>query len=64
MAEYGAFGVGQSSWGPAVYGLVNNEKQALKLKSRVQTFLDEKTSGKVFISKANNGGAHIRLVED
>jgi beta-ribofuranosylaminobenzene 5'-phosphate synthase len=64
MKDHGAFGVGQSSWGPAVYGLVNNEKQALKLKSRVQTFLDEKTSGIVFISKANNRGAHIRLVED
>ena len=31
MAEWGAAGVGQSSWGPAVYGLVGSVDEAAAL---------------------------------
>jgi beta-ribofuranosylaminobenzene 5'-phosphate synthase len=36
MAEWGASGVGQSSWGPAVYGIVVGENVAGRLADRVR----------------------------
>lgn len=61
MKEIGSYGVGQSSWGPALYGVVKQEeaKQAL---SRVKSYLNESVGGQVFVAKANNKGATIRLV--
>ena len=46
MAESGAVGVGQSSWGPAAYGLVQSEEAGAALARRIQTSLGE--SGRVF----------------
>jgi beta-RFAP synthase len=62
MLKLGAYAVGQSSWGPAFYGLVQGEKQAQKLQSFVQSFLDKGVGGKAFYVKANNRGAEIKLV--
>ncbi len=39
MAEWGAPGVGQSSWGPAVYGIVDGEEAGLQLADRVRSVL-------------------------
>src|SRR5262245_24632603 len=39
MAEWGAAGVGQSSWGPAVYGLVEGAERARALAERVTVAL-------------------------
>src|SRR5215210_1158422 len=39
MAEWGAVGVGQSSWGPAAYGLVPSDQAASALAQRVRTRL-------------------------
>jgi beta-ribofuranosylaminobenzene 5'-phosphate synthase len=39
MAEWGASGVGQSSWGPAVYGVVAGEDAGVRLAERVRTAL-------------------------
>ena len=39
MAEWGASGVGQSSWGPAVYGIVDGEQAGLTLAERVRGVL-------------------------
>lgn len=64
MLKLGAYGVGQSSWGPAFYGLTKGEKQAKELQSSVQAFLSEKASGRVFYVRANNKGAYIKLVKD
>jgi beta-ribofuranosylaminobenzene 5'-phosphate synthase len=36
MARWGALGVGQSSWGPAAYGLVNGAEAAGKLAAKVR----------------------------
>lgn len=36
MAKWGAAGVGQSSWGPAAYGLVDSEEAARELAGRVR----------------------------
>jgi beta-RFAP synthase len=64
MLKLGAYGVGQSSWGPAVYGLVQSEKQAKKIQLHVQYFLDKKVGGRVFCAKVKNDGADIKLVKD
>ena len=40
MDEWGAAGVGQSSWGPAVYGVVAGRDAAVRLADRVRGFLD------------------------
>jgi beta-RFAP synthase len=36
MSEWGAAGVGQSSWGPAVYGIVSGEDDGRRLAERVR----------------------------
>jgi beta-RFAP synthase len=40
MAAWGAVGVGQSSWGPAAYGLVDSKEAARELASRVRETMD------------------------
>ncbi len=53
MAQWGAAGVGQSSWGPAVYGLVDTESAGRTLKARVAELLG--SEGRVF----EGGFAHV-----
>jgi beta-ribofuranosylaminobenzene 5'-phosphate synthase len=60
MQKLGAYGAGQSSWGPAFYGLTKKE-EAKKIKSKVQAFLSESVGGQVFVAKANNRGAYIKV---
>ena len=60
MLKQGAYGVGQSSWGPAVYGLVENEDQGNEIKNSVVELLERKScGGLVRVVKANNVGAKI-----
>jgi beta-ribofuranosylaminobenzene 5'-phosphate synthase len=40
MSEWGAAGVGQSSWGPAVYGIVDGEAAGRELADRVSAAID------------------------
>lgn len=61
MQKLGVYGAGQSSWGPAFYGLTQKEK-AKKIELRVKTFLRENAGGQVFIAAANNRGAHIKVI--
>ena len=61
MKKMGAYGVGQSSWGPVLYGLVKQEEAKQMLK-KVNDYLSKAMGGKVFIAKANNKGATIRVV--
>lgn len=63
MKKAGAYGVGQSSWGPALYAIVKKE-QAKQLLTKVKAHLDSTVGGKVFIAKANNKGATIKVFED
>lgn len=58
LAEWGAAGVGQSSWGPAVYGLVDGDA-ARGLASRCREFLGG--SGQVFEGGFAGSGARIGL---
>jgi beta-ribofuranosylaminobenzene 5'-phosphate synthase len=57
MAERGALGVGQSSWGPAAYGLVNGEAAAEKLADQVRGELGSR--GEVFQGKFDSRGARV-----
>ena len=62
MQKIGAYGVGQSSWGPALYGLVKKE-EAKQTLLKVQAHLKKNVDGQVFIAKANNRGAYIKVTK-
>jgi len=56
----GAYGAGQSSWGPALYGLVEGNAQARELADEMEQFINQgENSGSVFITAADNKGAQI-----
>lgn len=57
----GAHGAGQSSWGPAIYGLVD-ETRASDLAQRMRSFLFRKNiRGQVFVSRCSNRGAEVSV---
>lgn len=60
LIEWGAFGAGQSSWGPVVYGLVKGEERALELAKIVDAFLACNDGGHVFAAQVDNSGACIK----
>src|SRR4051794_6511195 len=57
MAEWGAAGVGQSSWGPAAYGLVESDDSAAELARRVGVAMAGK--GTVFQGGFAHQGARV-----
>ena len=57
MAAFGAVGVGQSSWGPAAYGLVESEPAAADLARQVRRSLG--SSGQVFEGGFAAHGARV-----
>jgi beta-ribofuranosylaminobenzene 5'-phosphate synthase len=59
MQDNGASGSGVSSFGPVVYGVVEDIKEGKKLQKDVQKMLDESLGGKVMLTKAKNRGADI-----
>lgn len=61
MLENGVYGAGQSSWGPTVYGVVKSE-EAKAVQAKVQVFLDNSVGGEIFVAKANNQGAIIKVI--
>ena len=60
MLDWGALGAGQSSWGPAVYGLVDGKMQALRLVKEVNVLLDSLGGGEIFCVQPQNRGAQVR----
>jgi beta-RFAP synthase len=62
MQKLGAYGAGQSSWGPAFYGVTQKEK-AKEIQLKVKAFLSKGVGGKVFVAKANNKGAYIKVIK-
>lgn len=62
MQKLGAYGAGQSSWGPAFYGLTQKE-EAKEIRSKMQAFLSESGGGQAFTAKANNRGAYIKVTK-
>ena len=57
MAEWGALGVGQSSWGPTVYGIVEGEDAGVRLADRVRNRLG--SAGTVYEGPFRTEGARI-----
>jgi beta-RFAP synthase len=59
MLEQGAWGAGQSSWGPAIYASADGERQALLLEREAQVFLESRGGGEglVLHTRADNCGA-------
>ncbi len=60
LLDKGAAGIGQSSWGPTVYGLVKGKAKARQLAKEVHIFLDELGGGQVFCVQPQNRGAQVR----
>jgi len=54
---HGASGVGQSSWGPAVFALVRGETHAADLVGEIGRFLGAGASDAIFSTRADNTGA-------
>jgi beta-ribofuranosylaminobenzene 5'-phosphate synthase len=59
MAECGASGVGQSSWGPAVYGIVDGGDQGLRLADHVRAALERSGGGAVYEGPFRAEGARV-----
>ena len=57
LAEWGAAGVGQSSWGPTVYGIVDGEEAGAALAGRVRAALG--SSGTVYEGPFRTEGARV-----
>ena len=57
LSEWGASGVGQSSWGPAVYGIVEGDDAARRLADRVVDAMG--SSATVFAGPFRSDGAHV-----
>jgi beta-ribofuranosylaminobenzene 5'-phosphate synthase len=57
MAAWGAAGVGQSSWGPAAYGLVGSDADARDLAGRVRRALG--SQGQVFVGGFAAHGSRV-----
>jgi beta-ribofuranosylaminobenzene 5'-phosphate synthase len=62
--QRGAYGAGQSSWGPAVYALVDGPAAAAKLEQATQQFLDGLDGGTIFAVPADNRGAQVTAREE
>jgi len=59
MAERGAPGVGQSSWGPAVYGIVDGESAGVRLADDIRAALDRCGGGSVYEGPFRTTGARV-----
>ena len=61
MSRAGAVGVGQSSWGPTVYGMVADEDRARLVSRRLRKALEGRIEATVFLANGHNRGAGIRM---
>ena len=59
MLRLGAAGAGQSSWGPAVYGVVGSDEAGRDLVSRMEAELDG--GGSVELVRFDNRGARVEV---
>jgi beta-RFAP synthase len=61
LLSLGAAGAGQSSWGPAVYGIVGSEEAGRDLARRMQDELAG--DGRVHLVRFDNRGARVQELE-
>jgi beta-ribofuranosylaminobenzene 5'-phosphate synthase len=65
LLKAGVYGAGQSSWGPAFYGLVQGEEQAREISTALQRFLNsDGRRGEAFYTRPDNDGAKITVDDD
>jgi beta-ribofuranosylaminobenzene 5'-phosphate synthase len=65
LLDIGAFGAGQSSWGPAFYGLADGETHAEEISWRLDDFLNsEGRHGKAFVAQPDNRGAVVTVMKE
>jgi beta-ribofuranosylaminobenzene 5'-phosphate synthase len=62
LLNSGAAGVGQSSWGPTVYGLVQGRNNARELKKKAKIFMAEMGGGETFCVQPHNRGARVKAI--
>jgi len=59
----GAYGAGQSSWGPAVYGLTSKEESD-SIAERMRIFLEkQEIKGRVIVASGSNKGAEVEVLD-
>lgn len=61
MSRVGALGVGQSSWGPAVYGLAENRQATASIIEKMRVIAPGKIDADLFPTHACNRGATIHV---
>jgi beta-ribofuranosylaminobenzene 5'-phosphate synthase len=61
MSQWGAAGVGQSSWGPAVYGITEGDDRAAELAAKVRATLNG--SGMVYVNQFARAGARVTVLD-
>jgi beta-ribofuranosylaminobenzene 5'-phosphate synthase len=61
MSEWGAAGVGQSSWGPAVYGITEGDARAAELAASVRGALNG--GGVVYVNQFARTGARVSVLD-
>jgi beta-ribofuranosylaminobenzene 5'-phosphate synthase len=64
MLAEGAAGIGQSSWGPAVYGLVEGKTKAIALMRKAGFYLDSLGGGEIFLARPENRGAKVTAFDE
>jgi beta-ribofuranosylaminobenzene 5'-phosphate synthase len=62
LLDRGAAGVGQSSWGPTVYGLIQGRSAARLLAKKVRILMNELGGGQILCLQPQNRGAQVRLI--
>ena len=59
LLRLGAAGAGQSSWGPAVYGVVGSEEEGQEIARRLEAELG--AGGRAEVVRFDNGGARVEV---
>ncbi len=64
LLEGGAYGVGQSSWGPTAYGLVRGRKEAREILDYLTKILEENNiDAEIFVTNVRNNRASLRFIK-
>lgn len=61
MLKRGAYGTGQSSWGPAVYGLIDEGGAPVLSDALEELLVEEGFKGQVLELRPDNGGARVEV---
>ncbi|MEM3832350.1 MAG: hypothetical protein QW128_01950 [Thermoprotei archaeon] len=63
LISLGAYGAGQSSWGPTAYGIIDNDQLAKRILNKLKHRLEKKDiNAKIMITRPRNHGAKIKSI--